>query len=1085
MAIPKCRINHDKFEAIVPLLHGDYWAAVQVMTLRDAHGSITPEILGTVVAVTPALLERFDFEPAQHIPPPGGATQPDSNPQPAVSSPPVPRADSPVETRYEPSLVVQTGYYPYACYQPPAYPQPYAAYSPAGSPPATQSRAMPGPATGYGPPAASQPPPPQGQLYAGGPHAPHGQSPGSRPSGPPHHSYVHAAPTPRGTDSHSGSAALTSTHPDPPFSQSSSASPSPAAAPWCQASPQGSNVMGRGIHDNGPPANAPAQSTRQWAPKPPEPPQLEAVQVELASARQTKDETLQEWADRIMGLTSRAFPDFLDHQLQSKAVLYFCWGCRDQEAGAATLNLRPKTLEEATKCLTWRKHSFRVVGSRTLKDVSKARIGSNAPLQEEEVRKADASGGPSLQQPHSGQAAPSPQSLQASLAEINKRIGGLESKPSLQASLAEINKRIDGLESKPSLQGSLAEIDKRVDGLETKHCTVAGAVERLTKEVNRRVDGLETKHCAVAGAVERLTKEVNKRVDGLETKLCAVAGAVGQLTKDVSKLCSQRQTLTPTRPCFRCGRPGHFRKDCAAAIPAKSESQVQEEGEELNFSGPEEEATPWPDNGRPLARGPGDHSPGELAKPTEAPVGGGRRDPLPPLMPVTPVTVAPPSNPPTCFAPSEAGTLAMGYEEFVAIVTQALILLSNPSSSSGGPPFSPLLGVRQPPSPGPRTSTPDRPVPEGGQSLSTGASAPSVKSLQALPPAFTPRPLAAGAPPPAQPTGVASSPSALPLDKGTPPPPVLQAADPDTSTELSHSVTLPLPDISFMGEGPLIGDVPACPLLMDSGLAAAHAADPQTLPAPARPERLIDNDLTTAHTAGDLQALPAPPQLLDNGPATARTAAEPQASPALAQLEQPPPLRKEEEEGEDSDATVAYPPPQIGVVEQEEKTVGEVSVCQWQSCPMLDVPILMALSPAPNPRPLAAGTPPSTWLTRRANSSLNPPLNKGTPPPPVPQAVHSETCMELIRATTLPLPELPAMGQDPPPSDVQASSPPVDDDPAAVFTADESPTSPAHVQPETVLPEGLHLRAVVPPNTLKRVTGILDQRMNASVHEPP
>ena len=136
MAIPKCRINHDKFEAIVPLLHGDYWAAVQVMTLRDTHGSITPEILGTVVAVTPALLERFDFEPAQHIPPPGGATQPDYNPQPAVSSPPVPRADSPVETQPEPSLDVQTGYYPYGCYQPPAYPQPYAAYSPAGSPPA-------------------------------------------------------------------------------------------------------------------------------------------------------------------------------------------------------------------------------------------------------------------------------------------------------------------------------------------------------------------------------------------------------------------------------------------------------------------------------------------------------------------------------------------------------------------------------------------------------------------------------------------------------------------------------------------------------------------------------------------------------------------------------------------------------------------------------------------------------------------------------------------------------------------------------------------------------------------------------------
>ena len=102
---------------------------------------------------------------------------------------------------------------------------------------------------------------------------------------------------------------------------------------------------------------------------PPSPPTSQALQKELANSRQPRDELTGDWAARVLDLTTRAFPDYTEEQVQRQAVLQFCQGCYDREGGAYALNHRPKTVKAAKELVVWRKCAYQRVCSRTRKDV--------------------------------------------------------------------------------------------------------------------------------------------------------------------------------------------------------------------------------------------------------------------------------------------------------------------------------------------------------------------------------------------------------------------------------------------------------------------------------------------------------------------------------------------------------------------------------------------------------------------------------------------------------------------------------------------------------------------------------------------
>ncbi len=73
----------------------------------------------------------------------------------------------------------------------------------------------------------------------------------------------------------------------------------------------------------------------------------ETAQIQFQNAKQGAEEDLEDWADRVLSLATRAFRELPDHHMYQQAVLRICQGASDKEAGSAAANVRPKNIEEA------------------------------------------------------------------------------------------------------------------------------------------------------------------------------------------------------------------------------------------------------------------------------------------------------------------------------------------------------------------------------------------------------------------------------------------------------------------------------------------------------------------------------------------------------------------------------------------------------------------------------------------------------------------------------------------------------------------------------------------------------------------
>ena len=74
-----------------------------------------------------------------------------------------------------------------------------------------------------------------------------------------------------------------------------------------------------------------------------------AARAKLNSASQKKDESLEDWADRVQELAAKAFKKLPEVFCTEEAVQRFCEGMFDGEAGHNVIMQEPKTLEQAVK----------------------------------------------------------------------------------------------------------------------------------------------------------------------------------------------------------------------------------------------------------------------------------------------------------------------------------------------------------------------------------------------------------------------------------------------------------------------------------------------------------------------------------------------------------------------------------------------------------------------------------------------------------------------------------------------------------------------------------------------------------------
>ena len=74
-------------------------------------------------------------------------------------------------------------------------------------------------------------------------------------------------------------------------------------------------------------------------------------------AKQTQEETLEEWTDRVHSLATRAFKNLPDEHMYQQAIMRLCQCAMDKDAGQYAANLRPITIEDTHDRLRWYQHN--------------------------------------------------------------------------------------------------------------------------------------------------------------------------------------------------------------------------------------------------------------------------------------------------------------------------------------------------------------------------------------------------------------------------------------------------------------------------------------------------------------------------------------------------------------------------------------------------------------------------------------------------------------------------------------------------------------------------------------------------------
>jgi len=87
----------------------------------------------------------------------------------------------------------------------------------------------------------------------------------------------------------------------------------------------------------------------------------ETAQVRFSNARQTPDELLEDWADRVLSLATRAFGDLPENHMYQQAVVRFCQGAADKEAGSYASNIRSQNIDEAIDQMRWHQHNHQAI----------------------------------------------------------------------------------------------------------------------------------------------------------------------------------------------------------------------------------------------------------------------------------------------------------------------------------------------------------------------------------------------------------------------------------------------------------------------------------------------------------------------------------------------------------------------------------------------------------------------------------------------------------------------------------------------------------------------------------------------------
>ncbi|VDH99610.1 Hypothetical predicted protein [Mytilus galloprovincialis] len=89
----------------------------------------------------------------------------------------------------------------------------------------------------------------------------------------------------------------------------------------------------------------------------------ETSQVQFQTSAQGEKETLEEWAERVLSLATRAYSRYSEQLMTEQAIMRFCQGCNDTVAGTEACISKPKSMDAALDMIRWCQHTRKAVSA--------------------------------------------------------------------------------------------------------------------------------------------------------------------------------------------------------------------------------------------------------------------------------------------------------------------------------------------------------------------------------------------------------------------------------------------------------------------------------------------------------------------------------------------------------------------------------------------------------------------------------------------------------------------------------------------------------------------------------------------------
>ena len=102
----------------------------------------------------------------------------------------------------------------------------------------------------------------------------------------------------------------------------------------------------------------------------------ETSKAKFRQAFQKQDESLEDWADRVMTLATPAFIDLPEDHLKKEAIARFCQGCTDKEAAKHACFEQPETMEKALNLVKHHQYISQAVDGKKAKREYEASVNA-------------------------------------------------------------------------------------------------------------------------------------------------------------------------------------------------------------------------------------------------------------------------------------------------------------------------------------------------------------------------------------------------------------------------------------------------------------------------------------------------------------------------------------------------------------------------------------------------------------------------------------------------------------------------------------------------------------------------------------